>query len=273
MKLEPKFIHAGLVLYCALIFVLSSIPGDNFPEVDFEFSDKIVHVIIYAILFALFFYYLNNQVKSVKLQTFSPEFALLFTLLYGVSDEVHQYFVPNRSCEFYDWIADAAGGLIVYSAVKFYRSNAKVISILCLCLLLSGCSSSENTVSRSKIKISFTETDCWLNLMPMVNKNKNILGFLLSMNVETNSPELNYSIKDLQIYFNNDTVRNKDFSMEIFEASGNLIKINITQNSKTMYLDRQKEYPAEAEFMFTLYKGNNKIRSLKTPKIKINKVY
>lgn len=91
MRIDPKIIHAGLVSYCLLIFILSSIPGDNFPEVKFEFSDKIVHLIIYAILYSLFFYSLNNQVKSVKLQKFSPEFALLFTSLYGLSDEAHQY--------------------------------------------------------------------------------------------------------------------------------------------------------------------------------------
>jgi len=109
--------------------------------------------------------------------------------------------------------------------------------------------------------------------MPMVNDNKNVLGFLLSLNVETNSSDLNYSVKDLKIYLNNDTLLNKELSAEIFEASKNLIKINISQNNRTIYLDRNKEYPAEAEFHFAIYKDNKKIRSMKTSKIKINKVY
>ncbi|MBK7255512.1 MAG: VanZ family protein [Ignavibacteria bacterium] len=206
----------------------------------------------------IIFYSLNNQVKSVKLQKFSPEFALLFTSLYGLSDEAHQYFVPNRSCEFYDWIADVAGGLAVYFVIKYHRSRVKVISVLFLAVILGGCTSSENAEQKSKIDISFSETDCWLNLMPMVNDNKNVLGFLLSLNVEANSSDLNYSVKDLKIYLNNDTLLNKELSVEIFEASENLIKINISQNNRTIYLDRNKEYPAEAEFHFAIYKDNKK---------------
>ena len=40
------------------------------------------------------------------------------TSLYGASDEWHQYFVPGRSCEFGDWIADTAGGAL---AIALYR--------------------------------------------------------------------------------------------------------------------------------------------------------
>lgn len=41
-------------------------------------------------------------------------FMVLFTIvaLFGASDELHQYFVPGRSCDFFDWIADAAGGAL-----------------------------------------------------------------------------------------------------------------------------------------------------------------
>jgi VanZ family protein len=33
-------------------------------------------------------------------------------MLYGVSDEFHQYFVPGRSVEALDVLADALGGLL-----------------------------------------------------------------------------------------------------------------------------------------------------------------
>lgn len=35
-----------------------------------------------------------------------------FALLFGISDEVHQRFVPGRSAEVLDVVADAAGGLL-----------------------------------------------------------------------------------------------------------------------------------------------------------------
>jgi VanZ family protein len=31
--------------------------------------------------------------------------------VYGITDEVHQYFVPGRDCNIWDWIADAAGAV------------------------------------------------------------------------------------------------------------------------------------------------------------------
>ena len=34
----------------------------------------------------------------------------LAVAIYGASDEWHQYFVPGRSCEFGDWLADVVGG-------------------------------------------------------------------------------------------------------------------------------------------------------------------
>jgi len=35
--------------------------------------------------------------------------AFTISFLYGISDEIHQYFVPNRSSSVYDVIADGIG--------------------------------------------------------------------------------------------------------------------------------------------------------------------
>lgn len=46
-----------------------------------------------------------------------PLLAVALGLLYAVSDEVHQAFVPGRSPDVRDWVADAAGvvaGVIIY---------------------------------------------------------------------------------------------------------------------------------------------------------------
>jgi len=37
---------------------------------------------------------------------------VLATLLYGISDEFHQFFVPGRSFETFDVMADTIGGAI-----------------------------------------------------------------------------------------------------------------------------------------------------------------
>ena len=52
--------------------------------------------------------------------------AILITSAYGASDEFHQRFVPNRSCDVWDWTADTIGGIVgvaVYAAYESRRSQ------------------------------------------------------------------------------------------------------------------------------------------------------
>ncbi len=126
MKFSKKSFHVFLLIYCILIFIESSIPGNNYPEIDIPSADKLVHTAIYFLLFLLFFYSLKLQSKSVKLRKYAILFSILFTSLYGASDEFHQLFVLNRSCDIYDWQADILGavlGTIVISIVLKYNKN------------------------------------------------------------------------------------------------------------------------------------------------------
>lgn len=276
MKINPKYFHLALIFYCLIIFILSSIPGDNFPEVDFKFSDKIVHVIIYAILFTLFFYSLKNQTKYIKLQKHSLEFALLFTAIYGMTDEIHQYFVVNRSCEFSDWVADVAGALIIYTGMKFtIRDYKKINSIFLISvMLLSGCASSGNENNEKNIKVKITQNEVWLNLMPTAgDKNSNIFCFIISLSFEDDSGNSKYEIKNLKIFLNNDTISGKEYRTEIIKESKNYLNINILQSTDEYYLNKNNENPKDAQFMFDIYKDNKKFQSIKTPDIIIKKVY
>jgi VanZ family protein len=38
--------------------------------------------------------------------------AFLFTCLYGYFDEIHQLYIPNRTCDYFDMLANAIGALI-----------------------------------------------------------------------------------------------------------------------------------------------------------------
>jgi VanZ family protein len=49
--------------------------------------------------------------------------AFLITSAYGASDEFHQSFVPNRSCDVLDWAADTFGGFIAATAYWVYESH------------------------------------------------------------------------------------------------------------------------------------------------------
>jgi VanZ family protein len=44
----------------------------------------------------------------------------VLTIIYGITDEIHQYYVPNRSAEVQDWLADVIGILLMMLIIKYY---------------------------------------------------------------------------------------------------------------------------------------------------------
>ena len=59
----------------------------------------------------------------------APLIALIFSSLYGVSDEFHQIFTPSRSCDPMDWLVDtcaaAIGATIVWTLLKKHGSRPR----------------------------------------------------------------------------------------------------------------------------------------------------
>jgi len=53
---------------------------------------------------------------------------LIVVMLYGGMDEFHQHFVPGRSVDVYDFLADTIGALIaIVFIVMHYHSTKKKI--------------------------------------------------------------------------------------------------------------------------------------------------
>ncbi len=99
--------------YAGLIFYLSSLPHpeDNLPSFTQLFSDKFLHLVEYAVLGGLCYRALRWGSNDWLRQWAGP-LALLLTSLYGLSDEVHQSFVPFRDSSWLDWVADSIGGIL-----------------------------------------------------------------------------------------------------------------------------------------------------------------
>lgn len=110
-------------LYCAGIFYLSAQPSlpDQAPSwLDRPGVDKAAHAILYA---GLAFVIYTGLVRSdpnvaARVRRWGP---ILFATLYGLSDEIHQLFVPNRSFDVWDLLADAVGATIGVVALEFRR--------------------------------------------------------------------------------------------------------------------------------------------------------
>lgn len=99
--------------YAALIFFLSaqSHPDENLPSFIELFSDKVLHAVEYAGLAGLIYRALHWGTNEYWRQRAVP-LAILLAALYGISDEVHQAFVPFRDSSVYDWLADTLGAVI-----------------------------------------------------------------------------------------------------------------------------------------------------------------
>jgi VanZ family protein len=121
-----------VVLYGALIFYLSSLshPEEKLPGFVFvELSDKLLHMIEYGVL-ALLCYRAFRWAAGPQAAAYATVLAIVATSLYGMTDEVHQAFVPLRESSVRDWIADTAGAVIAAIGSRMFmeRGNKEGIS-------------------------------------------------------------------------------------------------------------------------------------------------
>ncbi len=108
MRLNKSWLP--VYLYALLIFILSSIP--KLPQIgtDIPGLDKLGHIIEYG-LFGLL---LARAFKNSSSQFLTGNFLILTCLvscLYGITDEIHQSFVPGRESSAWDVLFDTIGAL------------------------------------------------------------------------------------------------------------------------------------------------------------------
>lgn len=94
---------ALVLLYMGAIFYLSHQPTVPIP-MRFPHQDKVMHFGAYFLLAA----FLAHAIFPAGLKR-RFWLALVIASLYGVSDEIHQMFVPGRDASVLDWLADTAG--------------------------------------------------------------------------------------------------------------------------------------------------------------------
>ena len=135
---------AALLLWMALIFIMS-----NQKDVQSEISSNLVAEIIYQIYSHIFTNvidvstFMSKYVGPIRKLAHFSEFAilgilvyinieeyrkdkvfvysLLFTILYAISDEIHQLFVEGRYCSIGDMLIDSLGaltGILIFHLIK-----------------------------------------------------------------------------------------------------------------------------------------------------------
>ena len=113
------FYWLPIFVYCTLIYIQSSYPSpEEVPQL--PYIDKVLHFAAYALLSALF-------LRALKMLPIKDNIRLITILgitlssLYGISDEIHQHYVPFRDADIMDALADILGsifGVYIYLSIR-----------------------------------------------------------------------------------------------------------------------------------------------------------
>jgi VanZ family protein len=112
---RPAAAWSLMLAYAAVIYLMSSVQYHGQPfglSSGFAVAEHVFEYALFGFLVALAF-------GSRSVHGFWP--ALLVSCLYGVSDELHQFFVPGRDASVFDVFADSLGCLIGVIAYKKSR--------------------------------------------------------------------------------------------------------------------------------------------------------
>ncbi len=98
------------------LFFLSS--QSHLPTPDlFAYQDKLFHTLAYGMLGVLLL--MSFRYEAPSYTGIQIALAAGIASLYGISDEVHQSFVPGREADIFDWVADTVGALTAVLILAF----------------------------------------------------------------------------------------------------------------------------------------------------------
>ena len=137
LKIKNVFIThwLPLIIWLSVIFIVSSIHGSKFHLLPFNSITQIhieeilsyrqaaFHAGEYGLLAILMYRLL--RLKLDQAYRFIYLLSLTTSILYAISDEVHQYFVPGRFATLTDLIFDTIGMILGLFCVHIYRHVMK----------------------------------------------------------------------------------------------------------------------------------------------------
>ena len=121
VKIQIKSFWPAVVAFIIATF-LFCLPGDEFPEagwLDKIYFDKLVHVGLFLTL--VFLWILPARERADNQRTINKIFLgiTLAFVVYGIAIEFIQlHFIPHRSFDFFDIVADSAGCVLGSIAAK-----------------------------------------------------------------------------------------------------------------------------------------------------------
>lgn len=110
-----------LAMWLLVIHNLSATPASDLPRYNIPFADKLFHMVEYFVLGVLLIRAFDKSDLNVSLAILTV-LAIIIALSYGALDELYQRLVPGRTCDLFDFTADAIGSL---AGIVLYLSDSK----------------------------------------------------------------------------------------------------------------------------------------------------
>ncbi|NOY72990.1 MAG: VanZ family protein [Gammaproteobacteria bacterium] len=108
-NIDCRIYRVFALLWMGFIFYMSHQPSVGLPSM-MPGQDKVFHFFVYAILAFFIAGSFPSFVKGISFK--EAQVAGLFVLLYAISDEFHQSFIPGRYPSMADVLADCLGGAL-----------------------------------------------------------------------------------------------------------------------------------------------------------------
>lgn len=105
-------------IYASFIFFLSSISHPPQPPgiSNIPFFEKIEHLFLYF-GFGLILYTAINHSNNLFFRKFPTQMSIFIGTLYGITDEIHQFFVPYRDTSALDAVIDGCGVVLAQALI------------------------------------------------------------------------------------------------------------------------------------------------------------
>lgn len=104
-----RFMHwLPALLYAGLIFYISSIPSEELAVFGLDMS--LLHIIEFFILSYLIFRAFTKEKMNIR---YTLSLAIIISTLYGITDEIHQLYVPGRQFSTIDMAFNFIGSSLI----------------------------------------------------------------------------------------------------------------------------------------------------------------
>ena len=113
----PPLVWAGVIV------LATSIPTDRVPQQLTPF-DKVIHFLMYFGLSGL----MTRWFVAARPYLRAAATAVAIAMVFAAVDEWHQGFIPGRSPEFADWVADSIGAMVGAAGAIFLARRRRPMS-------------------------------------------------------------------------------------------------------------------------------------------------